>query len=92
MWNDTKFLDGYHGKFVVLVRRGEGRWYVVSGEPTVKTLTLDLRELSVRGVGTLVTDADGGNLSFRRETVHLTSDKRQQVTLQPQGGFVMGFK
>lgn len=25
VWDDTKFLDGYPGKFVVLARRGEGR-------------------------------------------------------------------
>jgi len=25
VWDDTKFLDGYPGKFAVLARQGEGR-------------------------------------------------------------------
>jgi hypothetical protein len=91
VWDDTKFLDGFPGKWVVLARQGEGRWYVagINGETTTKTLTLDLGELSVRGSGTLITDGEGGNLSFRQEKVHLAADGKLKVTLQPQGGFVM---
>ena len=91
VWDDTKFLDGFPGKWVVLARQGEGRWYVagINGETTAKTLTLDLGELSVRGSGTLITDGEGGNLSFRQEKVHLAADGKLKVTLQPQGGFVM---
>jgi len=94
VWDDTKFLDGYPGKWVVLARRGEGRWYVagINGEATGKTLTLDLGQLSVRGSGTLITDGEGGNLSFRQEEVHLAADGKLKVSLQPRGGFVLVFK
>jgi hypothetical protein len=91
VWDDTKFLDGFPGKWVVLARRGEGRWYVVgiNGEATAKTLTLDLGELPVGGSGTLITDGEGGNLSFQQEKIHLAANGKLKVTLQPQGGFVM---
>jgi alpha-glucosidase len=91
MWDDTKFLDGFPGKFVVLARQGEGRWYVagINGEATGKTFTLDLGELPIRGSGTLITDGKDGNLSFRQEKVRLASDRKLKVTLQPRGGFVM---
>ncbi|MGA2281045.1 MAG: glycoside hydrolase family 97 catalytic domain-containing protein [Verrucomicrobiota bacterium] len=94
VWDDTKFLDGFPGKWVVLARRGEGRWYVagINGEATPKTLTLDLGELPVRSSGTLITDGDGGNLSFRQEKVRLAADGKLKVTLQPQGGFVLVLK
>ena len=38
VWDDVKFLDGYPGKFVVLARQGDGRWYVagINGEATRK--------------------------------------------------------
>ena len=90
VWDDTKFLDGYPGKFAVLARKGEGRWYLagINGETTARTLTLDLRELRARGHGTLITDGDGGNLSFRQEPVHLGRDRKLEVALQPHGGFV----
>ena len=28
VWDDIQFLDGYPGKFVVLARKGDGRWYL----------------------------------------------------------------
>lgn len=91
VWDDTKFLDGYPGRFAVLARRSAGRWYVagINGETAGKKLTLDLRELRVRGSGTLIADGDGGNLSFRREVIRLGPGKKLEVTLPPRGGFVM---
>lgn len=91
VWDDVKFLDGYPGKFVVLARRGEGRWYVagINGETAEKKLTLDLGKLPVRGSGQLIADGDGGNLSFRRETVRLAAGRKLEIALPPRGGFVL---
>ena len=91
VWDDTKFLDGYPGRFVVLARRGNGRWYVagINGETTERKLTLDLGELGIRGPATLITDGDGGNLSFREETVSFAAGQKLEVTLKPHGGFVL---
>jgi alpha-glucosidase len=82
------------GKFVVLARQGEGRWYRRwhQCEATAKTITLDLSELSVRGAGTLIADGDGGNLSFRQETVRPAAEQTLKITLPPQGGFVLVFE
>ena len=91
VWDDTKFLDGYPGKFVVFARRSKGRWYVagINGESTVKNLALDLGELQVSGTGSLIADGDGGNLSFRRETMKLPAGGKLELTLPPRGGFVL---
>jgi alpha-glucosidase len=93
IWDDTKFIAGEPGKFVVLARKGEGRWYLagINGETTEKKLTLDLSRLRVRS-GTLITDGTGGNLSFRQEKVQLPKDKKLEVTLPPHGGLVMVLK
>ncbi|MDW7979205.1 MAG: glycoside hydrolase family 97 catalytic domain-containing protein [Verrucomicrobiales bacterium] len=94
IWDDTKFIDGFPGQFVVLARRGEGRWYVagINGEKQPRQLTLNLAELNARGPATLITDGDAGNLSFKRETLELPPSKTVEVTLKPQGGFVMVFE
>jgi hypothetical protein len=91
VWDDTKFLDGYPGRFVALARRGGGRWYVagINGEATAKKLTLDLAELRARGAGTLIADGEGGNLSFRQETLRPGADRKLEITLPPRGGFVL---
>jgi alpha-glucosidase len=91
VWDDVKFLDGYPGKFVVLARKGEGRWYVagINGEANSRTLALDLGSLAPGGSGTLIADGDAGNLSFRRETVSFGPGKKLDLTLPAQGGFVL---
>ena len=91
VWDDTKFLDGFPGRFVVLARQGEGRWYVagINAEAAEKKLTLDLTGLAGPGRGTLITDGDAGNLSFRQVPVQLSSGGKLEITLQPHGGFVL---
>jgi hypothetical protein len=91
VWDDTKFLDGYPGRFAVVARRSARRWYVagINGETAERKLTLEMSGLRLRGSGTLIADGDGGNLSFRREAVRLGRERRLEVTLPPRGGFVM---
>lgn len=74
-----------------MARRGGGRWYVagINGEATAKKLTLDLAALRARGAGALIADGEGGNLSFRQETVRLDADRKLEITLPPRGGFVL---
>jgi hypothetical protein len=93
VWDEVRFLDGYPGKHVVIARKGDGRWYVagINAQTTSLTATLSLGGLALRGSGTLITDGDGGNLSFRRQSVQLTPGGRLDVTLKPRGGFVIVF-
>jgi hypothetical protein len=92
VWDDTKFIDGYPGKFVVLARKGDGRVYVagINAEAAEKTFSLDLSQMPANG--TLITDGDGGNLSFRREAVKLSATRKLDITLKPNGGFVLELK
>jgi alpha-glucosidase len=92
VWDDTKFLAGYPGKYVVLTRRGGGRWYVagINAESSPREMQLDLGELGAKGAGVLITDGEsGGNLSFRRETIRVPANEQLDVTLAPRGGFVL---
>jgi len=91
VWDDVKFLDGYPGKYVVLARQGEGRWYVagINGEDTERKVTLDLRVLNVTTPGTMITDGDAGNLSFRQGIVRLVTTRTVELTMKPHGGFVI---
>lgn len=89
VWDDVRFVDGYPGKFVVIARKGEGRWYVAGVNADTKEMRVTLRGLPVDGAGTLITDGDGGgNLSFRTEKI---SGKEPLVTLKGRGGFVIVF-
>ena len=91
VWDDTKFLDGDPGKFVVLARQGGGRWCVagINGEAVERELSLDLSRLGHHDAGTLITDGGGGIFPLRQETVRLGSGARLEITLLPHGGFVL---
>jgi hypothetical protein len=93
IWDDVQFIDGFPGKYVVIARRGNGRWFVagINAERSEKTLELLLTQLGVAGGGTLITDGDGPNLSFRNERVQLGAGQKLSVKLRARGGFVIAF-
>jgi alpha-glucosidase len=85
VWDDIRFIDGYPGKFVVLARRSQNRWYIagINAETTARKVALNLDALGA-SAGTLITDGDGGNLSFLQQPVK----REATLTLRPRGGFV----
>jgi len=86
-WDDTRFIDGYPGKYVVLARKSGNDWYVVgiNGEQTQKDISLDL-SFAEKPTGLLITDGDE-KLSFVRKEVELSG--ATPVKMKPAGGFVI---
>ncbi|MBR5929979.1 MAG: glycoside hydrolase family 97 C-terminal domain-containing protein, partial [Prevotella sp.] len=87
-WDDTRFLDGYPGKYVVLARRHGDNWYVagLNAESEAKTLTIEMPEWKGQTVNYYVDDA-------KRESQlrQLKVDKkgRATITMQPNGGIIL---
>ena len=88
VWHDTRFLDGYPGKYVVLARRNGDNWYVagLNAEPQAKTLTIEMPEWAGQTVNYYVDDAKKGP-----QLRQLKIDKKGQakVTMQPNGGIIL---
>ena len=87
-WDETRFLDGYPGRYVVLARRHGQDWYVagLNAEPQAKTLTIQMAEWAGQTVSCYVDDAQKGP-----QLKQLKVDKRRQakVTMQPNGGVIL---
>ena len=87
-WDDTRFLDGYPGRYVVLARQHGADWYVagLNAESQAKTLTLTMPEWAGRVVGYYVDDAKKGpqlrQLKFNKKG-------EAKVTMQPNGGLIL---
>ncbi|MCR4994229.1 MAG: glycoside hydrolase family 97 protein [Bacteroidales bacterium] len=83
-WDETRFIDGYPGKYLVMARRHADQWYIVAmnaaKEP--KTLTIDLAPFGARLTTLLHDGADGQ----KPQSAPLKTDKRRRMTLtlQPQ--------
>ena len=85
VWDDVQFLDGYPGKFVVLARRGEGRWYVagINGGRELRNVELDLAAYGAAG-GDLITDGSEA-LGLQHRAL---DGNNATMELRPGGGFV----
>lgn len=87
-WDDTVFIDGYPGKYSIIARRHDKKWYVagVNAEDKAKKLTLNLPMLAGKKV-TLYNDSK--NRETYRKEVKVSEKGELQVTVQSKGGFVI---
>lgn len=87
-WEETRYIDGYPGKFVVLARRHNNQWYIagLNAEKETKTLTLQLPMFAGKTVNYYVDNAEG-----YAELKTLKVDKKGQakVTIKPNGGIIL---
>lgn len=92
-WDDTKFIDGFPGKLVVLARRNGSVWYIagINGENVEKALKFDLSFIEEIQSGILITDG-ADNRTFEKKEIALTADKSVEIDLKPNGGFVITFE
>lgn len=86
-WDETRFIDGYPGRFAILARRCGDKWYVVgvnAGETTVNT-TLSL-PMFTKGTS-LTVYSDDQQLTGKKETI--SYKKGVKVSIPTNGGFVV---
>ena len=91
-WDETRYIDGYPGKYIVLARRHGTRWYVaaMNAEAEAKTLSLDLSLLNGFPVenATLLTDGADGQTP-QKTTAKPDKKGFIQLTIQPQCAAVL---
>ena len=87
VWDETRYVDGYPGRFAVLARRSADRWYVVgmNAEAQPKRLTLMLPMLAGQTVD-YYTD-EKGQTQLRQLKVSKKGEAK--VTIQPNGGIII---
>ena len=87
-WEETRFIDGYPGKFVVLARRHGDQWYVagLNAEPTAKKLSLQLPMLAGQTVSYYCDSKKG-----EPQLTTLKVDKKgtAKIEIQPNGGIIL---
>ena len=87
-WDETRFIDGYPGKYVVLARRHGDRWYIAGlnalGLP--QTVSIDLSAFGLSQPQLYVDNKKGEPTLTTPKT-----DKKgmAKVTIQPNGGFII---
>jgi hypothetical protein len=100
-WDDTRFIDGFPGKLVVIARKSKDTWYLagINGEDIEKSINLELPFLENIKTGMLITDpapasasaetSGVDNRSFDMQKVTITPGKPLRIKLKGNGGFVI---
>ncbi|MCD8310523.1 MAG: glycoside hydrolase family 97 protein [Prevotellaceae bacterium] len=88
-WDETRFIDGYPGRYIVLARRHGDTWYVAAVNATDTPLTLKPTLPMLKADADISLYSDGKQLQPQLETVKLKRDGTLQLTVQPQGGAVL---
>ena len=88
-WEETRYIDGYPGKYVVMARKAtSGNWYIagLNAQKEPVNLTLDLN-----GFGDKLSKVLTDDKKLQPQQTALKKDKKGQlkVTIQPNGGLVI---
>jgi hypothetical protein len=89
-WEETRLIDGYPGKFVVLARRSGNNWYIggINGEQDEKKLQLSLSFLRKATSALQISDGET-NRSFVINSINVAPEKSFPIILKRNGGFVL---
>ena len=89
IWDETRFIDGYPGRYVVLARRHGDVWYVAAVNATAEPLKLKL-SLPMLPAGDVVSVyLDDKKLQPQQKEQKIKTDGTLQLTVQPMGGAVI---
>ncbi len=91
-WDDTRFIEGFPGKLVVLARKFRNIWYIagINGEDKEKSINLELPFLEKTTSGMLITDG-ANKRSFNMQEITMSPKESREIKLKGNGGFVMKF-
>jgi alpha-glucosidase len=86
-WDDVKFIDGFPGKYVVIARRHQNKWYIagINSQQSEQTVELNLSSFK-KQKASLITEGET-SLSFIEKK--LNGKRMQKISMQPSGGFVL---
>lgn len=87
-WDETRFIDGYPGRYVVLARRHGNTWYIAAANATAEPLKLKL-DLPMLAGQEVSLYSDDKKMQPQLKLQKIKTDGSLQLTVQPQGGAVI---
>ena len=87
-WDETRFIDGYPGKYIVLARRHGMTWYVAAINAMKETLEVEV-DLSMLAGKTASLYYDGKKQEPLLKEQLVKADGKLKLTVQSQGGAVL---
>lgn len=88
VWDETRYVAGVPGKYVVMARRSGGDWYIggINGQSEAIEMVFDLPFIKKEATLAIITDGNEAG-TFTSDKVK-TRGKGVKMKLQARGGFV----
>lgn len=87
-WNDTRYIDGYPGKYVILARRHGDQWYVAAINNTGEPLKVEV-DLSFFKGSSATYYYDEKDLTFAVKDIKFKKNKKVKLNIPHNGGNVI---
>lgn len=89
-WDETQFIDGYPGKYVVLARRSGDKWYIagINAEKSTKELVLNIPMLKKGDVVELYSD-DKETREPMKSELKIKKNGELKISMLTDGGFII---
>ena len=92
-WDETRFIDGYPGKYIVMARRSGDRWYVVGLNATKEPLKLDINIPMFADTTAAYYYDKPSKKSLWPESIlgkiKVDAKGKTKITIQPNGGIII---
>ena len=89
-WDETRFIDGYPGRYCVLARRHGDRWNIAGVNAGKEPLELKLRlPMFDKGTNLHCYTDNWKSLALEEGQLTVKNPEAVRVTLQPNGGMVL---
>ncbi|HEX2935408.1 MAG TPA: glycoside hydrolase family 97 catalytic domain-containing protein [Bacteroidales bacterium] len=89
LWDETVFIDGYPGKYVVLARRHANNWYIAGAASENTKLKLKLP--MIPGGAELKLYADDQQLNGKVSAIKLNKKQELEVVIPANGGVLITY-
>ncbi len=87
-WDETVFIDGYPGKFVIMARRNAGKWFLVGANAQKEVLNLKIQFPEFAGK-TVTRYADDKKFVSFKDNIKVKKNGEIQIVIQPNGGIIL---
>ena len=87
-WDETILIDGYPGKYCILARRNNNKWYVVGINATKEPLKLKVKLPMLADKEVKFYSDEKGNTAAMK-SIKMNKNGEMSLTIQPNGGVIL---
>lgn len=87
-WDETRYIDGYPGKYCILARRNNNKWYVVGINAMKETLKVKVKLPMLANKEVLYYSDEKANTA-EMKSLKMNKKGEMTLTIQPNGGVIL---